>query len=131
MLALILISFFSTIIAALLHMPAASEDTGWIHRARTIHRDDAVTFVVPDGPYFVIPTGPKESPARAVIFAKSESVELPVEVSETGMVIVVGLSSQKNYQVETTGTQRSHLVMDPEGNYHSSKAGNLLLRESE
>ena len=118
-------------IAALLHVPAASEETGWIHRLRTINRDDALTFVVPDGPYFVIPSGPKGSPTRAVIFAKSDSVTVPVEVPDTGMLLVVGLPPQKNYHLETPGPEGSYLVLDPEGEYHSSMAGNLLLRETE
>jgi len=118
-------------IAALLHAPAPSEETGWIHRVRTVNRDDALTFVVPDGPYFVIPSGPKGSLARTVIFAKSDSVTVPVEVPDKGMVLVIGLSPQQDYQVENTETNGSCLVLDPEGEYQSSSAGNLLLRTPE
>jgi hypothetical protein len=118
-------------IAALLHVPAPSEDTGWVHRAQVVNRDDAATFIVPDGPYFVIPTGPKGSPTRTVIFAKSDSIAVPADVPDKGLLLVVGLSPDRNYEVEPTANQGSALVLEAEGEWRSSEAGNVVLRNHE
>jgi len=118
-------------IAAMLHAPAVDEDTGWLHRVECVRNADATSLIVPDGPYFVIPTGPKGGPTRSVVFARADSVAIPEQVPQKGLLLVTGLTPGKKYDlqlVEIARTTGMRLVPDPEGEYVSSEAGNLVLR---
>jgi len=121
-------------IAAMLHAPAPEEDTGWLHRTSCVRTPGSTTLLVPDGPYFVIPTGPKGEPTRSVVFARADSVSIPRDIPEKGPVLVVGLSAGKRYRLEPQGAQWGQqmlLVPDPQGKYRASAAGNLELRKAE
>jgi len=118
-------------IASVIHAPAPGEDTGWTRRVSCIRSPDATTVVVPDGPYFIIPTGPKGALPRTVVFAGSDSVNIPAGVPEKGLLLIVGLTPQQSYRLDTAaeqGKQAGRLIPDAEGEYASSEAGNLVLR---
>ena len=118
-------------IAAVLHAPAPGEDTGWINRVSSIRNQEATTLIVPDGPYFIIPTGPQGEPPRTVVFAGSDSVTIPAEVPGKGLLLIVGLTPHQRFRLATVtveGKKSGRLTLSPEGEYTSSKAGNLVLR---
>jgi len=122
-------------IASLLHVPAPGKDTGWLHRVECIQNDDAVTMIVPDGPYFVIRTGPKGRPSRTVIFARQQELTIPEKVPDKGLLLVSGLAPGSNYRL--AGSKKGEqdrkisgrtLVRDPQGKLTVSENGNLILR---
>jgi hypothetical protein len=118
-------------IPALLHVPAPDEDTGWLNRVLCVNNEQAATMIVPDGPYFLVPTGPQGEPTRTVIFAKADTLSIPREIPEKGLLVIVGLSAGVRYRLESkdeTKGQEMKLVPDPQGKYISSEAGNLVLR---
>ena len=119
-------------IAALLHAPAPEEDTGWVHRVECIRADRATTLIVPDGPYCLIPTGPQGKPTRSVVFAEGDSVDIPGEVPERGLLLVIGLQPDKRYRLESQAGPAGaslRVVPDAAGELRSSRAGNLAVRE--
>jgi hypothetical protein len=120
-------------IAATLHIPGPDEDTGWLRRVQCLRRTDATTLIVPDGPYFVIPTGPKGKPTRTVVFAQTNTLNIPEQVPERGLLLIIGLPPDQKYSFgadETTTEGGIVLRPDPEGQYKTTNAGNLLLRGS-
>ncbi len=119
-------------IAALLHAPSPEEDTGWVSRVRCLRQEDATTLIVPDGPYHLIPTGPQGAPTRSVVFARRDTLALPAELPERGLLLVTGLAPGGRYRLECSPRGApSRLWRDPAGNLAASPAGCLVLREQE
>ncbi|MFC1537203.1 DUF4962 domain-containing protein [Gemmatimonadota bacterium] len=119
-------------IASMLHFPAKDEDTGWLHRVSCVSGSGSTTMMVPDGPYFVIRTGPKGKPTRSVVFATADTVEVPREVPEAGLLLVAGLKPDTKYRAEGPGEGTAagyRLFPDDGGELETSSAGNLTLRK--
>ncbi|MBN2289565.1 MAG: hypothetical protein JXQ83_09560 [Candidatus Glassbacteria bacterium] len=117
--------------ASVLHAPAPGEDTGWINRVECLQEGSSTALAVPDGPYFIIPTGPQGRPPRTVVFAVPDSANIPAGVPEKGLLLVVGLAPQQRYGLEAAAGLKGkarRLVISPQGEYLSSEAGNLVLR---
>ena len=117
-------------IAAMLHVPAQDEDLGWLHRTSFVRTGSSTSVMVPDGPYFVIPTGPKGRPTRTVISANADTVDIPREVPSKGQIIITNLTAEMGYSLIEPGIADGvafRLVPDKEGKLTSSKSGNLVL----
>ncbi len=118
-------------IAAMLHAPAADEDIGWLHRTTCLRGSGSTTLVVPDGPYFVIGSGPKGKASRSVVFASADTVLVPAGLPEHGLVLAIGLEPETAFRLENSGSLSAGFSLVPErgGKLKSSPAGNLILRE--
>ena len=67
-----------------------------------------------------------------MVFADADSVIIPAEVPGKGLLLIAGLTPQQRYKLETVtveGKKTERLTLSPEGEYASSEAGNLVLRQ--
>jgi hypothetical protein len=117
-------------IAAMLHAPARDEDTGWLRRVNCLSGKGSTTMVVPDGPYFIISTGPKGKPPRSVVFATADTVRVPAGLPDRGFVLATGLAEESAYRLEDGDRLSAGFILtpDPAGPLKSSSNGNLILR---